>query len=168
MFLIGLTIIVGALLACGSSDTNTGTATTPSTNQAQASSKHFKVGETVKVGDTWEVTANSVKTSTGEDYVKPDAGNVFLIINVTAHNISAKEQDISSLLNFKLKDSDGTEAKVGLLTTSVSPAPNGKVAAGDKSKGDLVYQVSASKKQFTLSFEADIISGGQTIWDITL
>ena len=142
--------------------------TTPTTDQTQTDGKHFKVGETVKTGDTWEVTVNSAKTSNGDDYEKPDAGNTFIIINVTTHNISNKEQIVSSLLNFKLKDSDGTEGKVAFLGTGTSQPPDGKVAAGDQARGDLVYQVSASKKQFTLSFENDILQSGQTIWDINV
>jgi hypothetical protein len=45
---------------------------------------------------------------------------------------------------------------------------DGKVAAGDKSKGDLTYQVSASQKSFTLAFEADLLSSGQTVWDLSI
>ena len=172
VFLAGLLVILGALLACGASSDNTGTSTSSSTtsqtSQTSQQDKHFKVGETVKVGDTWEVTVNSVKTSDGDDVIKPDAGNTFLIVNVTVKNISSKEQNISSLLNFKLKDKDGTEGKDALLTSGVTPAPNGKVAAGDKSKGDLTYQVSTSQKSFTLAFEADLLSSGQTVWDLSL
>src|SRR5437879_2715040 len=109
-FFCGLLIIVAALLACGSSsdtNTNTGTVTTPgSNNQAQTSSKHFKVGETVKVGDTWEITVNSVKTSPGNDMSKPQKGQ-YLLLDVTVKNISNKEQDISSLVMFKLTDDTG-------------------------------------------------------------
>ncbi|WP_052568605.1 DUF4352 domain-containing protein [Ktedonobacter racemifer] len=169
VFLAGLFVILGALLACGASSDNTGTSTSSSTtSQTSQQVKHFKVGETVKVGDTWEVTVNSVKTSNGDDIIKPDAGNTFLIVNVTVKNISSKEQNISSLLNFKLKDKDGTEGKDALLTSGVTPAPNGKIAAGDKSKGDLTYQVSASQKSFTLAFEADLLSSGQTVWDLSI
>jgi hypothetical protein len=43
---------------------------------------------------------------------------------------------------------------------------DGKVAAGSLLKGSIVYEVPASMHQFTLSFEPDITSPGQTIWDI--
>lgn len=170
--LFGFAIILGALIACGSTDNNTGTAvnnTGDSTPQAtQATAAHFKVGQVVKVGDTWEVTVNSAKKSQGDDFSKPDAGNMFVIVNVTVKNISNQEQDISSLANFSFKAADGTQGQTAILTSGVSPSPDGKVAAGDKVKGDLVYQVPASQKQFTLAFESDILSSGQTIWDINL
>ncbi|GHO75171.1 hypothetical protein KSD_29420 [Ktedonobacter sp. SOSP1-85] len=119
------------MLACGGSSDNTGTSTSSSTtSQTSQQVKHFKAGETVKVGDTWEVVVNSAKTSDGDDYTKPDAGNAFLIINVTVKNISNKEQDISSLLNFKLKDKDGTEGKDALLTTGVMSPMLFRIATG--------------------------------------
>jgi len=166
VMLFGLFIIVGALLACGDSSANTGSVAIP--GGTTASTQHFGIGKVVKVGSTWEVTVNSVKTSGGDDFTKPASGNTFLIVNVTVHNISNTEQSISSLLNFKVKDDTGTEGKTALLTTGVSPAPDGKIAAGDKSKGDLVNEVSASQKKFTLAFEADIVGSGQTIWDLSV
>lgn len=168
--LLGLALIVCALIACGESN-NTGSVTTNGSTDStpQATAAHFKVGQVVKVGDTWQVTVNSVKTSKGDDFSKPDAGNTYIIINITVKNISSQEQTISSLLNFSFKSADGTKGKDAItLTTGVTPPPDGKVAAGDLAKGDLVYEASASQKTGTLAFEADIISGGQSIWDINL
>lgn len=161
-------ILLGALLACGESS-NAGSLSSTSNNTTQASAaQHFKVGDVVKVGDTWQVTVNTVKTSHGDDIIKPGSGNIFVIINVTVKNISGKEQDISSLLNFTYKAADGTKGKESVLTTGVSPAPDGKVEAGDTDKGDLVYEVPAAQKTGTLSFQADLISDGETVWDIKL
>jgi hypothetical protein len=169
--LLGFAIILGALLACGESN-NAGsissTSNTTSQTQSTPAVQHFKVGDVVKVGDTWQVTVNKVKTSHGDDFSKPDAGNTYVIINVTVKNISGQEQTISSLLNFTYKAVDGTKGKNALLTTGVSPAPDGKVAASDVVKGDLVYEVPAAQKTGTLSFQADLISNGETVWDIKL
>jgi hypothetical protein len=166
LLLFGFLILVGSLLACGNDTANSGSTTTPAATSPTA--KHSRVGETVKVGNLWEVVVNSVKTSKGDDYTKPDAGRVFLVITVSLKNISATEQNVSSLLSFKLRDSTGTEGKTSFLTSGVDPAPNGKVAAGSPVKGDLVYEVADSQKQFTLAFEADLTSGGQTIWDLSI
>ncbi|GHO44565.1 DUF4352 domain-containing protein [Ktedonospora formicarum] len=169
-FFVGLLIMIGALLACGAdSNTNTGTTSTSSTQTTdqQQPAKHFKVGETVKVGDTWEITVNKVSTSSGADFITPPAGKKYLLVNVTVKNISNKEQVISSIANFTLKNADGEKANNSILVGgNTTPAPDGKVAAGDKAKGDLVYEIKQSDKNFTLAFEADIIASGQTIWDL--
>ncbi len=164
-------ILLGALLACGESNNTgslAGTSNASSQSQSTATTQHFKVSDVVKVGDTWQVTVNKVKTSHGDDIIQPESGNIFVIINVTVKNISDKAQTISSLLNFSYKAADGTKGKDSLLTSGVSPAPDGSVEAGDAVKGDLVYEVPASQKTGTLAFQADIISNGATVWDIKL
>ncbi|GCE48783.1 uncharacterized protein DUF4352 [Thermosporothrix hazakensis] len=177
--LFSLLILVGALLACGASNENTGTAAPPSNDNKETATKettkkdtettdtHFKKGELVKVGNTWEITVNSVATNEGSEYLKPKDGKIFLVVNVSMHNISDKEQNVSSILNFNLKDSNGQKANPGLLD-SANPAPDGKVEASGKLAGDLVYEVPASEKNFTLSFQSDLLSTGQTLWDLSL
>ena len=65
---LAIVVTIRSLVACGSSGSNTGTAVTPTPTSAAAtatptsSTHHFMVGETVKVGDTWNVTITSAKT----------------------------------------------------------------------------------------------------------
>ena len=165
-------VLVSAIvfLACsGTSDSNTGTkvgsnSTSNSGGQTSTTAQHFKVGDQVKVGDSFIVTVNSVKTSSGDDVIQPKAGNTFLIVDVTVKNVSSQEQDLSSILQFTLKDTTGQKYDETVVTNAT--APDGKIAAGDQVRGQLPYEVPASQKSFTLAFESDIISGGQTIWDL--
>jgi hypothetical protein len=59
---LGVVVLAGGvILACGSASANTGTTTTGSgSGSNNSSSKHFKVGDQVKVGDSFVVTVNSV------------------------------------------------------------------------------------------------------------
>ena len=141
-------------------------ATTSSGNTPVPSSQHFAVGQVVKVGDTWDVSVNSVKTSKGDQFSVPKSGNTYLIIDLTMKNISAQEQDVSSLISFNLQDSTGLKYTETLTTMSDIHPPDGKVEAGAPLRGQLVYEVPISMKDYTLSFQADITSSGQTIWDI--
>lgn len=83
---------------------------------------------------------------------------------MTLKNTSSKEQDLSSILQFTLKDSTGQ--KYDETVVSNATPPDGKLAAGDTVRGQLAYEVPASMHDFTLAFEADITSSGQTIWDL--
>jgi len=164
--IVGVVALV--IIACGAaSDTasNSGTTTSGGTSST-TKSQHFKVGQQVKVGDTYVVTVNSVKTDAGDDVFKPKDGNTFLIVDVSVKNVSSKEQDLSSLLQFTLKDSSGQKYNETIVSNAT--APDGKIAAGDVTKGQLAYEVPAAQKSFTLAFEADIVSGGQTIWDLSV
>lgn len=154
------------LAACGDTTANSGSIVTPGTTPTPApAQKHFKITDTVKVGDTWQLNINSVKSSPGQDFSTPKSGNVFLLIDVTLKNLSSQEQNVSSLLMFHLKDDTGqtyTEAITGFTTS-----PNGKLEAGGLLRGTIAYEVPAAQKAFTLAFEASLIDSGQTIFDIT-
>ena len=124
------------------------------------------MGQVVKVGDTWDVTVNSAKTSTGSGFYKPQkSGDTFLIFSITVKNLSSQEQDISSVLSFNLLDSTG-QKYTETIYPDAGATLDGKVAAGSLLKGVIVYEVPANMHQYTLSFQADIASAGQTIWDI--
>lgn len=166
VFGIAFCIAMFTLLACGESTSNTGTAaggTKPTTTNIAP--RHFSVGQQVKVGDTWMVTLDNVKTSKGSDYAKPKDGNVYLLVTVSMKNVSNQEQTVSSLGNFSLQDSSG-QKYTQTIYPDAGTAPDGKVEAGSPIKGVLVYEAPTSMHQFTFSFAPDMISSGQTIWDI--
>src|SRR5436305_1948755 len=107
--MFGGIILLLSILACGSTSSNTGTAVTssssPNSNTTPTStSQHFKIGQTVKIGDTWQVTINSVKADQGSQYFKPKSGMAWLAFSITTKNISSQEQNISSELSFHLQD----------------------------------------------------------------
>jgi hypothetical protein len=170
-------IVVVALIAviaassdhASTSTSNIGTlaAATSNTDATQATTKTFKVGDVVTVGTTWQVTVNGVKTSTGGDFITPNAGNIYLEISVTLKNLSSQEQTVSTLAFWTLKDSTG-QAYDQTFLTGAPKAPDGKVAAGDKLTGTLPYEVPLTQKQFELAFSPDFGSSGQTIWNLTI
>jgi len=152
------------MLACGGGG-NSGSADNGSSSPA-ASSQHFKVGQQVKVGDTFDVTVNSVTKNAGSDLDQPGSGNVYLIVDVTLKNISSAEQDVSSLVQFTLQDATGQKYDE-TITTFTTP-PDGKVEAGALLRGKIAYPVPSAQHKFTLAFEADITSTGQTTWDLSI
>lgn len=169
-------LLLVALAACGDmgNATNTGTVVTPTTAAQSAPTpkpSHFKVGQTVKIGD-WEITVNGVKASNGTDIVTTDPGKKFVLINVTLHNVGTKSQDVSSAVNFKLKQSDGTQGANDSFVASTlggSPAPDGTVAPDDKLRGDLVFTVMKEEKHLTFTFQPDLLDSGKSaVWDLTL
>lgn len=171
-FRIFIPVVVLALtalfvLACGSaSDVTNSSSVATGTVAAPKPQAHFKVGDQVKVGTTWLITVNSAKTNTGDDFSQPKQGNIYVVVDVTMKNLSSQEQDVSSLGQFTFKDATGQQYNETI--TDIGQAPDGKVAAGDLLRGQLVYEVPTAQHQFTLAFANDILSSGQTIWDISI
>jgi hypothetical protein len=98
---------------------------------------------------------------------QPTSGDTYLVIDATFKNVASTEQDLSTLLQLSLKDSTGQKYDETVTTFAQQP-PDGKVAAGDVVRGQVVYEVPSAQKSFTLAFESDIVSSGQVIWDINL
>ncbi|MEO7002145.1 MAG: DUF4352 domain-containing protein [Ktedonobacterales bacterium] len=166
--LLGLLLaIAGVIMACGGTSDNSGSVTTGGGSSSTSSAQHFTVGQQVKVGSTWVVTVNSAKTHGATDIDQPKSGNTYLVVDVSLKNVSSQEQTLSSLAQFTLKDATG-QSYDETITTFANAAPDGKVEAGSVSRGQMVYEVPTAQKSFTFAFEADIVSGGQTIWDISI
>ncbi len=156
----------GVLLACGASS-NAASAVGGSGSSSQATTQHFKLGQHVKVGNTWIVTVTGFKVVPGDDITSPQAGNKFVEIDVTLQNVSGQQQDASSLLNFTFRDSTGQEY-TETFVDGVPSSPDGPVEAGQQIRGSFAYEVPAAQKKFTLAFQSDIFSSGEAIWDLSL
>jgi hypothetical protein len=68
------------------------------------------------------------------------------------------------LLSFNLKDSAGQKYTETILS-DLTP-PDGKIEAGGLLKGQMPYETPSSQHDFVFSFQADITSSAQTIWDL--
>lgn len=153
------TQVVATATTVQSQPTAATTAITASTNN-----QHFKVGQVVKVNNTWEVTINSVKTVNGNDFSTPTVGDTYFVIDVTLKNLSGQAQNVSSALNFSLQDATGQKYTETILVGETPP--DGKVEANSLLHGQLTYEVPISQTSFTFNFEPDIVAGKQTIWDL--
>jgi hypothetical protein len=171
-----LVLLVLTLVACGSSQANTGTAVTPTpTTPAQQQQPtptpkptHFTVGQTVNVGNIWQISITHIRTEQGGQYdPTPTPGNTYLVISIAAKNISSTEQSFYGSAEFTLRDPSGQSFQSGYVSDA-RQSPSGKVEAGGPISGDIVYTVSKSVHHFTLSFETNMFAAGQTIWDISV
>ncbi len=110
--LLGVLALV--IMACGGTSANAGTSVGSngtSNTSSSNTSKHFKVGDQVKVGDTFIVTVNSFKTNPGDEFYKPKSGNIFVVVDITIKNVSSDEQDISIVSSMHIERLDGPEIR---------------------------------------------------------
>lgn len=155
----GVTTIPGApTTTVGAQATRT--ATLPPTSTPRP---HYQVGEPAQVGDSWLVTLTSATVSSGDSAYQPQAGNHYLVLEVTQQNQSAEALTVNSQTEWMLRDSTGQA--YSLVTTDYGAPPSGAIDAGASQQGQLVYEVPSSEQQFTLTFAP---AGGseQATWDI--
>ncbi|HEX8600379.1 MAG TPA: DUF4352 domain-containing protein [Chloroflexia bacterium] len=115
-------------------------------------------GELLAVGDTGEsdgleITVNSFRrTSSG--LLSPDAGNEYLIINITAANTTDEEKIVSSLLNFSVKDDGGNGTDFDQsFTAGVETSLDGNVPAGEELTGEIAYEIPEDATDLVLHFD---------------
>ncbi|HEX9502824.1 MAG TPA: DUF4352 domain-containing protein [Patescibacteria group bacterium] len=169
MLLFGLIILTGTILACGESNTgttanNTGSSTT--TNASNKPTQHFKIGDTVNVGSIWQIVVSNVRTVPPGQFDTLKSGDAYTGIDVTFKNISNKEESLYGDADWTLKDTSGQKYN-NAYVSDFPNAPEGKVEPGDPAKGSLIFEVPSTTKQFTLAFENNSFTSGQTIWDLS-
>ena len=120
------------------------------------------IGASVVVDSTWTVTVNSVKTSSGDPFSTPGAGDVYLVVDMTVKNTSTHYQDMSSGIQLVLKDSAGRQYRETI--TDFATPPDGSIKFGDFLRGQLAYEIPATAHTFFYYFQADSSGTDLTEW----
>ncbi|GAW28948.1 DUF4352 domain-containing protein [Carboxydocella sp. ULO1] len=164
-------LLIGLLSGCGQTITPEKVEQQPGNAQNQSTQapiknepKYFKVGEKVKMGDL-AITVNSVKKSNGTQLFKPESGNIFIIIDAAIENLGNESAALSSLMMFKLADSEGYSYNQTILD-NVKGSLDGEVGPGRKMRGEIVYEVPKKAQGLEFIFEPNLLGFGQAIFKL--
>jgi hypothetical protein len=124
----------------------------------------FKIGDTFKM-DKVQYTVNGVRTGKGGDFVKPDQGNRFLYVMVTAENVGTETENMSSLAMFKLVDKEGLSYDLA-IPEDAKGSMDGELGAGRKMKGEIAYEVPEAIKDFELEITPSFLGNGMAVVSI--
>lgn len=124
----------------------------------------FKIGDIANIG-AFALTVNGVTTPAGDQFSKPNAGNKFVVVDVTLENKGTKSENVSSMLQMSLKDSAGTQYKVDLMAVVASKgtSPDGELAVGEKLRGQVGFQVPENATGLVFVFDASIFGSGKIL-----
>ncbi len=143
----------------------TNVSTTATTASNPSSAPKGSIGKAVVVDSDWTVTLNKVSTSTGSEFDKPKAGNIFLVVNVTLKNTSSTTQNASTVVQWSLKDSTGQTYDQDI---AFGKGPDGTIATGGLLRGNIAYEVPKSVHSYILQFVAGIGSSDLVEWDVSI
>lgn len=90
--------------------------------------------------DGLKITLNGVRRDAGNSIFKPDAGNEYLIVNLTFENTTTDTKTVSSLLSFSVKDDTGRNYTI-TFGPQVQGSADGTVEPGGKLRGEAVFEV---------------------------
>ncbi len=162
-----LLFIILSVIATGCGETTTPEKMDPESsaqsNEVQ-SQEVFSVGETVKLGDL-QFSVNEVRTSAGDEFFKPEQGNVYFIVDSTISNLATESASISSLLMFKLVDDEGYNYQI-TLGPNTKGSLDGELGPGRKMRGELAFEVPENAQGMELIFEPNVFGFGQAIYKV--
>jgi hypothetical protein len=124
----------------------------------------FKIGDSVKAGNLI-FTVNSTRTDAGGEFIKPDEGKIYYIIDVTVENTGDEPESVSSLMMFKLIDSDGYNYSV-TFGPETQGQVDGEISAGRKLRGELVYEIPEDTEGLELEIDPTVFGSGQIIVEL--
>lgn len=167
LFLIVLGIIGSAMGGSSNSGTEkvgTNSESNTATSAPEQMASEYKVGDQVKSGD-YVFSVNEVREDQGSQFVKPKAGNIFIVPNVTIQNNGKEKTIVSTLLQMSIKDSEGNKYTPA-LTQDATGKVDGELLAGDIIKGDVGYEIPTTAKGLKFYYQPEWLTGNTIVVDL--
>jgi len=151
-------VIVVVVLVTATGGGKGGSQTSTDGAQASAHAAMGKIGETETTGD-WAITLDSVDTakSLGSDITKKDAQGEFVVVAVTAKNVS-KQTTVLNGSDFIMKTADGTtfdsssDGETAVMGQNPPPLILlEQIQPGLSKQYRVVFDVNPTTKQYTLT-----------------
>lgn len=174
LLVILLMVFALAIAGCGETTTpervdenNNAEANDPDDdNNQEEEASGFGVGDKVKMGDL-EFVVNSARWDEGDEYTSPDAGTMWIVVDVTIENQGSESEAISSLMMFELYDMDGYSQEMAYFV-STKGSLDGELGAGRKMSGELAFEVEEDHTEWEFIFAPNFLGFGQAIYDISV
>lgn len=132
-----------------------------SNESTQSSAKQFGVGDTAEAGGV-KITFVSLNESSGNEYLKPAGGNVYVQCEFEIENGSDQDLTISSIMSFEayVDGYSATQSLSGLIDENGNSLDqlDGSVAAGKKMRGTIAYEVPTDWKELEIRVNPDALS----------
>lgn len=168
LIVLGVLVVIGiagSLLGKGDDKKGSDKKDTDKKTEAQDNKKdektEFTVGETAEQKDV-QITLVSATESVGSEFITPDGGNIFLLLEFEITNNSDSDINISSIANFEAycDDYSLTQDIIGLQAPEAAGKNqlDGSVASGKKMNGVIAYQVPSGFANFEISVSPDFWS----------
>lgn len=126
----------------------------------------FGIGDVIEARGLW-MTVNSMTFIEADEveFLGPDPGNRFVIIDVTFENQSDSPKSISSMLQTELRDGSGQRYTTDIMaiTASGGSSLDGEIAPGDRLRGQAGFQVPVDTTDLVFYFDAAVFGLGQQV-----
>lgn len=134
-------------------------------DEAGETAEGFGIGETVAMGDL-EHTFHGARFHDGDEFMSPDEGTRWLLLDVEVTNNADESQAMSSMLMWSLVDADNRSADQ-TITTDEQGSLDGELGPGRSMRGEIAYAVGADQAEWELIFAPQVFGFGQAIYEFS-
>jgi hypothetical protein len=137
----------------------------------QQNEKRFHLPQMVKIGERAHeaglaLTVSSVRTDdVGAPPFSPREGYRFVVADVTIENLATSSIDISPLLDFHVKDSEGNVYNVAVVP-SEKEMLSGTLLPGDSLREEIGFEIKNNKHGLRLYYESGRMSDQIVVVDL--
>lgn len=146
--------------------------TTYSTKQTQETSpqkenqkKTDPLNANKKMVSDIQIHLKGVYYSYGDDFIGPDKGNKWIVLDLELENFSNESISISSLMMFELIDQENYKADYA-LNINQRGSLDGELGIGRKMAGEITFEVPENHHQFEFIFKPKLFGKNQAIFKI--
>ncbi len=188
LVVLAVLVLILVTLACGEEDSPTlvGQVTTeplgegqvtataepgqpesPAEEPTQAAPTTYQVGDIISMGDVIMVVLGW-DNPPGDDFSKPDEGNVFVSVDLILVNQSDSSISVSSMLQMGLKDDTHQLYDVDFTASMAidESSPDGEIAPGERIRGKVGFQVPEDATGLIFVFDADVWGTGKVFVEL--
>lgn len=166
LVVFGLLVIVGIVSGGGDSPKKVESQNVSGQKAETAAPEktEFTVSDSVELNGI-TVALTDVYESTGENFMKPTDGNVFIICEFEIKNGSDKDIAVSSIMSFEAYVDDyTTNMSLSAIASADKGQLDGSVASGKKMSGAIGYEASKDWKELEIRFTPNFWSGKEIIF----
>ena len=102
------------------------------------------------------------------EFVRPAAGKKIVSVELQVKNTGTKSAQLSSLLQFKLRDSTNAQYDVSLIADKEPSFPEGELSPGTTNRGFVSFEVPTAATGLQFAFDANIFGGGRITWELAV
>lgn len=134
----------------------------PTAEPTVAPPTSYKVGDIISIGDVVLVVLGW-NNPPGNEVIRPDAGNVFVAVDVMLVNQSASPIAVTPVLQMELRDETFQAYTVDLsaVLANGGGSPDGEINPGERIRGDVGFQVPQTATGLELVFDASLWGTGK-------
>ncbi len=132
----------------------------------QSAGSTFRVGEVVRKGSLEATVLSSAPFQSTNQFIRPAAGRQFYAVELQVKNTGTRPAQLSTLLQFKLRDSTNAQYDVATTLGKEPRFPEGELSAGTTNRGFVTFEIPTGATGLQFVFDANVFGGGRITWTL--